>query len=144
MSTRLVRREDNKKTYYLNRSEFSNLCEKIQKSILVMTRFHPEEGESPKFLREGYQGLYEQCAKYAERSFKREFLVPVMFGIQVEKIDLIEGEVVLSFKYEEARKIKRYILTLGTVMAPYTQEWPQLLKQKGGDPRQYLNEMQLV
>ncbi len=133
--------KNNSRTVHLERGDFYMLARAVSDSILYSASFKPEEMKAEQ-MRSTLEPLYTRLKKYAELSFQREFDTILMFGVTVEKVDIISGIIELSFIHNVARVNTKYKITFNNYLAPYSEKWSDLLREHGAKGVE--NQYQLV
>lgn len=135
----------NSKRIDLDRKTYNGFVTALTTAIAAALSFKPEEQKAPDTLRKTYVPVYELLANWAAQAFDNpQFNAECMFNLSVDGMDLINGVVIVSFVYEEARVKTRYQLQIHNHLAPYTEVWPQYLRNAGGDSKSFLCRMALV
>jgi hypothetical protein len=135
----------NSKRIDLERIAYNSFVTALTTAIAAALSFKPEDVRAPDTLRKTYVPVYDLLAVWAKDAFDRPTLSSSgMFNLSVDGMDLINGVVIVSFVYEEARVKTRYQLQIHNHLAPYTEVWPAWLGRTGGDPKPFLCRMALV
>lgn len=116
----------------MERHQFRQLSELIKSSLAALVEFAPER-DNPGTLRKQHDPMYEFLAKYASVGFGKPMESALMSGLAIEGIDMVNCEASVSFLYSMARTNYRHELVFRNFMAPYSEYWPNMLSQAGGD-----------
>jgi len=133
----------NGRNVVLTSEYFRKLCAATSKGMTGMGQYSPGRNK-PQDLRGHFDDLYKFMASQLGDLYEHKFDPEMMTGAALESVDMVEGRISVMVLYAYLGERIKFLLRFSNEAAPYSTRWPELVRQTGGNPGNFVQLLQMV